>query len=177
MTRRAARWALTAVITAGLASVAGCETGSTPLENSIANFQAAATDVSPQLAIRDARIFVPDDAAAPGETVYLMFAAVNHGSEPDTLLAADLTVTSQGPTPTAIGTPAATTAPTVPPATSTTPGFQRISVPIVLQEPLHAGETVRVSLDFQRGGPVDGLLVPVASGSAAGTFLPTPSAS
>lgn len=151
-----------------------CETGANaPLENSIANFQAAATDVSTQLLVRDAQILLPNDDVAPAGTIaYLQFSVINYGSRPDALVG--VTVTGRG-APTPVGSASPLASPTIPPAASVQPGVQRITVVIgPLDTELRAGQTVDVSLDFRINGPVTGLLVPVIGAAAAGTFLPSP---
>jgi hypothetical protein len=154
-----------------------------PVRHAVANLQAATAKIGPNLEVQGVIIALPSGIISPkGGLAYLQFNAINFANQPDGLVyvsvepdaapsGADASTASIPPA--AESLQAATDA-SVPAATASGPGTTRISVLLRnLTAPLQQGDTVMVSLTFANSGSVTGLLVPVQSAAAVGTFLPT----
>jgi hypothetical protein len=169
--------------------LAGCATGfGSPSRHAKANLQAASTKIGSNLLIQDAIIALPKGDVSPkGGIAYLVFTAINLAGQPDQVVAVTAQPVGGGGSPApassgsgSAGTPLAGTIQpssntTVPAATSGAPGTARISAILRgLTVPLQQGDSVSVTISFNKSGSVSGLFVPVQGADVVGSsFLPT----
>jgi hypothetical protein len=166
--------------------MAGCATGfDSPTRNAVANLQAAYATVNPQLLVQGLIVALPNGSSAEaGSTAYIQFNVTNIAREADELETASASVVapqpsgdaSAEPTPSDVASkilPVGSTK--VPAGTDKAPGTARLVVALGdLTQPLHQGESVRVSLQFAKGGSIHDISVPVQGSDVVGSsFLPS----
>ncbi|MGH8888840.1 MAG: hypothetical protein ACRDV3_03665 [Acidothermaceae bacterium] len=170
--------------------ITSCATGfGAPTRHAIANLQAAEVNVGQDLQIRGLIVALPGpEKADKGGVAYIEFTATNLSNQSDELQVASAQIEASAASTAAQGSSSAPSgftdvasqqlsvgSATVPAKTATHPGVARLVVALdPLEVPLSQGDSVRVSLQFAKGGAVNDIPVPVLGADAvSSSFLPS----